>query len=320
VASPRTRPPKLSCIIVNYNTREQTTEFLASLAPEVEPLGGEIIVIDNGSVDGSAASFRSIFPTVKVVEANANLGFAKAVNVGARQARGQYLLLLNPDMVARPGSVAAIVGFADEQPDYGIYGGRTVRSDGSLEPSSCWAAPTLWSLLMFATMLSTILKHSAVFDPESMGRWQRDTVREVEIVTGCLMLIRRELFWQVGGMDETYFLYGEDAEFSLRCRQQGWRAVIVPTAEMVHEVGGSTGASGTKTSMVLAGKVTMLRKVWPRTKGAAGIRLLVAGVAFRAGLERLLRRPGPWTHAWQRRTDWRIGYPGARRTLFGLDA
>jgi N-acetylglucosaminyl-diphospho-decaprenol L-rhamnosyltransferase len=311
--------PKVSCIIVNYNTREQTSEFLASLVPEVEPLGAEILVIDNGSVDGSTATFRSSFPTVTVVEANANLGFAKAVNLGAGRARGQYLLLLNPDMVAKPGSVAALVGFADDHSEYGIYGGRTIRSDGSLEPSSCWAAPTLWSLLMFATMLSTVLKHSPIFDPESMGRWQRDTIREVEIVTGCLMLIRRELFWQLGGMDEDYFLYGEDAEFSLRCRQRGWRAVIVPTAEMVHEVGGSTGSSGGKTCMVLAGKVTMLRKVWPRAAGAIGIRLLLAGVAVRAGLERLLLRPGPWTPAWRRRADWSIGYPGARRTLFGLD-
>jgi N-acetylglucosaminyl-diphospho-decaprenol L-rhamnosyltransferase len=320
VSAPDRPPPKVSCIIINYNTREQTRQFLASLVPEVEAVGGEILVIDNGSIDGSAAIFRSSFPTVKVMEANANLGFAKAVNLGARRATGRYLLLLNPDMVAKTGSVAAIVGFADEHSEYGIYGGRTLRSDGSLEPSSCWAAPTIWSLLMFATMLSTVFKHSPVFDPESMGRWQRDTVREVEVVTGCLMLIRRELFWQVGGMDEDYFLYGEDAEFSLRCRQRGWRAVIVPTAEMVHEVGGSSGSSGSKTCMVLAGKVTMLRKVWPRVEGAVGIRLLLAGVTVRAGLERLLRRRGPWTPAWQHRADWWIGYPGARQTLFGLDA
>jgi N-acetylglucosaminyl-diphospho-decaprenol L-rhamnosyltransferase len=311
---------KVSCIIVNFNTCQQTSEFLASLVPEVEPVGGEIIVIDNGSVDGSVTAFRASFPTVTVVEAKTNLGFAKAVNLGARRARGHYLLLLNPDMVARPGSVAALVGFADEHSEYGVYGGRTVRSDGTLEPSSCWAAPTLWSLLMFATTLSTLLKHSPVFDPESMGRWQRDTVREVEIVTGCLMLIRRELFWQVGGMDEDYFLYGEDAEFSLRCRRHGLRAVIVPTAEMVHEVGGSTGSSGAKTCMVLAGKVTLLRKVWPPLKGAVGKRLLLAGVAARAALERLLRRPASWIPAWHRRADWRIGYPGAKPTLFNLDA
>ncbi len=309
--------PLVSCVIVNYNTREQTATFLRSLVAETESLACQIVVVDNGSADGSVAAFRAEFPSITVVDTGENLGFAGGVNVGAYHANGKYLLLLNPDMVALPGSVKALLDFAETHPEYGLYGGRTVAADGTLEPSSCWAAPTLWSLLMFATTLSTAFRKSPIFDPESMGTWQRDTVREVEIVTGCLLLVRRALFYEVGRMDEDYFLYGEDAEFSLRMRALGHRAVIVPAAEMVHEVGGSS-VSGNKGCMVMAGKVTMLRKLWSPTRAAIGTRLLLAGTASRAFLEKVLRRSGPWRTVWQRRRDWWIGYPGARATVFGL--
>lgn len=310
---------QLTCMIVNYNTRAQTIEFLSSLLTELEPLSAEVIVVDNGSIDGSIAAIQSDFPSVKVLAAGENLGFACAVNRGASAARGRYLLLLNPDMIALPGSVRAILDFATAHPQYGIYGGRTLRGDGQLEPSSCWATPTLWSLLMFATGLSTAFKKSPVFDPESMGRWQRDTVREVEIVTGCLLLVERALFHRVGGMDEDFFLYGEDAEFCLRVRKMGRSAVIVPQAEMIHHVGGSSSSSS-KGSMVLAGKVTMLRKLWSPARAAIGTRLLLVGTANRALLERLVNRHGPWRHAWVRRRDWWVGYPKARQTIFHLPA
>ncbi len=309
--------PLVSCVIVNYNTRDQTAAFLRSLVAETGSIASQIIVVDNGSADGSVDAFRDEFPSITVVDTGENLGFARGVNVGADHARGKYLLLLNPDMVALPGSVRALLDFAETHPEYGLYGGRTIAGDGTLEPSSCWAAPTLWSLLMFATTLSTAFRKSPIFDPESMGRWQRDTVREVEIVTGCLLLVRRDLFFEAGRMDEDYFLYGEDAEFSLRMRALGHRAVIVPTAEMVHEVCGSS-VSGNKGCMVMAGKVTMLRKLWSPARAAVGTRLLLAGTAVRALLERVLRRPGPWRTVWQRRRDWWIGYPGARATIFGL--
>jgi N-acetylglucosaminyl-diphospho-decaprenol L-rhamnosyltransferase len=313
-------PLQVSCITVNYNTVEDTSRFLASLARETGTLEAELIVVDNGSTDDSVILLRQRFPAVQVIDAQENLGFAKAVNLAAARSTGDYLLLLNPDMVVLPGSVHALLDFARSHPEYGIYGGRTVASDGTLEPSSCWAAPTLWSLLMFATTLSTAFKRLPLFDPESMGRWQRNTVREVEIVTGCLLMIRRRLFEELGGMDEDYFLYGEDAEFCLRAAASGRRLVIVPTAEMVHDVGGSTNSKGDKTCMVLAGKVTMLRKVWSPARAAVGTRLLMAGVGVRALLEVLLKRPGPWSFAWRRRSTWWPGYPAARQRIFGLES
>ena len=144
---------------------------------------------------------------------------------------------------------------------------------------------------MFATMLSTAFKRSPVFDPESLGRWQRDTVREVPIITGCLLLVRLADWERLGGMDEDYFLYGEDAEFSMRAGRAGLRRVVVPDAVIVHEVGGSSDAGGEKGCMVMAGKVTHLRKTWTPLRAAVGVRLLLAGVAVRAALEGATRRP-----------------------------
>lgn len=309
----------VSVVIVNYDTRDQTCEAVASVLRESGDLTVQVIVVDNGSHDGSVAALRERFPEIVVVDAGENLGFARGVNRGAKQASGEYLLLLNPDTVTLPGSLPAMLEFARTNSTYDIFGGRTLRPDGSVEPSSCWGAPTLWSLLMFATMLSTVFKRSPVFDPESLGSWDRGTVREVPIITGCLLLLRRSLFTELGGMDEDFFLYGEDAEFSLRARARGSRCVVVPDASIIHTVGGSSDSTGGgKGCMVQAGKVTLLRKTWSPVKAALGVRLLLTGVAVRAGLERLTGRQGAWSVVWRRRADWFDGYPRAKETIFGL--
>ena len=310
--------PELSVVVVNYNTRDATSACLRSVLQAAPDVDLEVVVVDNGSADGSVAAFRERFDDATVIDAGENLGFARGVNLGARSARGPWLLLLNPDTIVLPGSLRALLDFAEAHPEFGMFGGRTLRPDGGVDPSSCWGAPSLWSLATFATMLSTAFKRSSLFDPESLGGWDRDSVREVPIITGCLLLIRLADYERLGGMDEEYFLYGEDAEFSLRAGRAGLRRVIVPDAVIVHEVGGSSDAGGEKGCMVMAGKVTLLRKTWSPAGAAVGVRLLLAGVAARAALETLTRRPrAPWRTVWRRRADWRDGYPRAEATLFG---
>lgn len=308
---------KLSVIIVNYNTREATIDCIES-ALQHSPDGTEIVVVDNGSVDGSARAIRERCPSVVVDEAGKNLGFAKGVNRGVAQSRGEFVLLLNPDTIVYEGSFAKLLAFAEMHPEYGVYGGRTLRRDGSVDKSSCWGAPTLWSLACFAIGLSTAFKGTLLFDPESLGAWQRDTVREVPIVTGCLLLMRRKQWDELGGLDEVFFLYGEDAEFSIRAARHGLRPVIVPDAVILHDVGGSTSSSGKKMSMVMAGKTTMLRRSWSSTRAGLGIALLQIGTWLRSTLERVTGRRGTWSTVWARRADWMPGYPAARATLFGL--
>jgi len=308
----------LSVIVITYNTREETLACLRSAARN-SPAGTELVVIDNGS-DGTADAVRAEFRDAIVVEAGANLGFARGVNRGVAAAHGQYIVLLNPDTTVLPGALESLIAFARAHPQHGVYGGRTLRPDGCVDPSSCWGAPSLWSLACFASGLSTAFRRSRLFDPESLGRWARDTVREVPIVTGCLLLMRRDEWNILGGMDESFFLYGEDAEFSIRAARHGFRPVIVPAAEIVHTVGGSTSDGGFKMCMVMAGKVTLLRRSWTPARARAGVGLLVAGTALRAALERATARGGTWSTVWQRRRDWQHGYPAARTALFGLPA
>ncbi len=311
--------PTVDAIIVNYNTRERTIEAIDSLVGlGLDWLG--VVLIDNGSTDGSLEAIGRAHPGVTLIDAGENLGFARAVNRGVEASTADYVMLFNPDASAFPGSLEALVAFAEEHPEHGVYGGRTVDESGALDPSSCWGAPSLWSLLCYATGVSAVAKRSAVFDPESLGRWARDTVREVPIVTGCLLLSRRDVWHRIGGMDERFFLYGEDAEFSTRAWRRGFRPVIVPEAVIRHDVGGSSSSSGRRLAMVLAGKVTYFTTVWSAPVALLATLLLQAGVALRAGLEALRRSSrDAYRQAWSHRRSWRRGFPAAERTLFGRE-
>lgn len=315
-----TLAPVVTVVVVNYNTRDETTACVRSLYENtVTPF--ELVVVDNGSADGSAEALAAAFPDAVIDPTGANLGFAAGVNRGAAAGSAPWVLLLNPDTVVLPGSIDALVEFARRHPAHGVYGGRTLRPDHTVDPSSCWGAMTPWSLVCFALGLSTVFKRSRVFDPESLGRWERDSVREVPIVTGCLLLTSRADWNRLGGMDEAYFLYGEDADFSARALSAGMRPVVVPEAEIIHAVGGSTASSGRKMSMVMAGKATVLHRQWSPRAASFGLLLLQAGAGLRALPALLRRRPdATWAIVWRTRRDWRPGFPAARTTIFGLPA
>jgi len=304
----------VSILIVTYRCRDEARHCLASIPPSRAGLDCEVIVLDNDSRDGTAEMIRSEFPRVRLIALEENCGFAAGVNRAAEDATGEYLLLLNPDTVVHEGAVQNLVTFAREHPEHGIYGGRTLRPDGTVDPGSCWGLPSLWSLFCFSTMLSTAFKRSRLFDPESLGRWERDTVREVGMVTGCLLLASRSIWRQLGGFDTRFFMYGEDADLSLRARKRGLRPAITPAAVVTHEVGVSSSSRPDKIVLLLRGKVTLARKHWRPLKARAGVLLIVLGVALRAVLARWLGRSGgerstAWPEVWAARASWLPGYP-----------
>ncbi len=179
-------------------------------------------------------------------------------------------------------------------------------------PASCWGKPTLWSLFCFATMLSTVFRGSRIFDPESLGSWPRDSVREVDIVTGCLLLLPRELWTELGGFDERFFMYGEDADLALRAAALGYRPAITPDAVITHEIGASTDSRPDKMVLVYRGKAALVRKHWPQPKRSIGLGFLWAGVALRALVGRATpAREGAatWQAVWRARRGWLEGYP-----------
>ncbi|MFT4288443.1 glycosyltransferase family 2 protein [Nocardioides sp.] len=294
-------------VLVTYDSADWIGRCLDSLPAALDGREAEIVVVDNASRDGSADLVAAEHPEVTLIRSETNLGFAAAVNLGARHSRAPWVLLLNPDMEARPRALRNLLEFAEKNPGHGLYGGRTLTVDGRTERSSCWGLPSLWSMTCFALGLTTLFHHSRIFDPESLGRWDRDTVREVGMITGCLLLVDREDWDRLGGMDERYFVYGEDADFSARARRLGLRPIITPEAEVVHAIGRSSSGPGGSMPLVLAGKVTYARSHFG-SRGSAVVGLLRLGVLARALGSRLTGRGGKWAVCWRRRAEWWDGF------------
>jgi N-acetylglucosaminyl-diphospho-decaprenol L-rhamnosyltransferase len=298
----------LSVVIVSYNTCDLLRECLGSVFRETTEPNFEVIVVDNQSADGSAEMVASEYPTVRLLRPGANLGFARACNAAVRKSRGAWILLLNPDTIVHDRALERLLEFGRSHLEAGICGGRTLRPEGAVDPSSCWARPTLWSMACYATGLTTIFRRSRVFDPESMGRWDRDSIRRVDIVTGCLLLSSRDVWDVLGGFDERFFMYGEDADLCLRAAAAGYRPQITPGAEVTHVVGAASATPGWKRQLGLAGKVSLMDKHWSPVEARIGRLLLLGGVGARAGVARVLGRPSPWRDAWRSRRIWRSGW------------
>jgi N-acetylglucosaminyl-diphospho-decaprenol L-rhamnosyltransferase len=299
-------------VVVSYNTAHLMTDCLDSLDKERGTLEQQVIVIDNGSSDGSVETIRK-WHDVELIDAGENLGFGRAVNRAAATADAEFLVLLNPDTVVLDHAIERLVAFARARPGHGLYGGRAVHRDGSYEKSSCWGLPTVWSMTCFALGLTTFRPGSARFDPESLGDWKRDSVRQVGIVSGCLLLVPLALWRDLGGFDERYFMYGEDADLAFRVRAAGMCPIITPEACIVHDVGGASKSRGDKLVLLFHGKATLLRDHFSGWRRQLVLGELVAGVALRA----MLARIGPggprpaaegWRQVWQARRRWIHGY------------
>jgi GT2 family glycosyltransferase len=310
--------PAVSVLVVSYNTREMTVGCLRSVFEQTEATPFELIVVDNASGDGSADAVEREFPMARLIRSAENLGFAKANNLAAKEATGDFLLLLNPDTVVLDHAIDRLMAFAAERSEAGIWGGRTLFPDGSLNPTSCWRFMSLWSLFAQAVGLTALWRDSEVFNPEGYGGWRRDSVREVELVTGCLLLIRRNLWNQLGGFDESFFMYGEEADLCYRARIMGVRPMMTPDAAIIHYDGASDRVLSAKVTKLLSGKVLFMKKHWPLPKRVAGVVLLELLVLVRmlglslmsviTGSRGRLSAAGEWRDVWLARGRWAQGY------------
>jgi len=303
----------VSIIIISYNTREMTLACLHSVYEQTRNISFELIVVDNDSKDKSAQYIKTHFPNTTLIESEANLGFAKANNIAALHAKGKYLLLLNPDTIILDGAIQKLFSFAIENSDNLIYGGRTLYGDHSLNPTSCWRRLTLWSLFCYATGLSLIFRKNKLFNPESYGDWLRDSVREVDIVTGCFLLINKKLWDQLGGFDLKFFMYGEDADLCLRASAKGANPIITPDATIIHYCGASETVRADKMVRLLRAKEQLIRTHWSPFVSHVGLALLRFAVLSRTVACRLLilfmpnkpnKNAESWKEIWQRRKEW----------------
>ena len=319
ISSKEAQSVDLSVVVVSYNTRDLTLEALHSLLRFPPPVNFEVIVLDNASSDGSLQAILDAFPHLHIIANPQNIGFAAANNIAAELARGRRILLLNPDTISLPNSHAAIWAFAEQEPDRGIWGGRTLFPDLSLNPTSCWRRMTLWSLFCGGVGLTHLFPHSPLFSSEAYGDWKRDRVRDVDIVTGCFLLIDTSLWQRLGGFDPTFFMYAEEADLCLRARTLGARPGITPEAEIVHMGGMSEVTGADKIVKTARGRVTLMRKHWSPLGQAAGrgLMLLWSGLRFTGSQFFSGRHDAPgtarakWSDVWRRRREWLAGYGAA---------
>ena len=224
---------------MNWNTRDILRDCLASIYEQIHGIESEVIVIDNASSDGSVQMVKTEFPQVVLIENTENRGFAAANNQGMRIAKGRYLLLLNSDTVVLDRAIQKTIAFADQHPQAAVVGCKVLNPDHSLQPS-CFMFPSLLNLFLSATYLYKIFPKSRFFGRERMTWWQRDDVRQVDVVTGCFMLVRREAIDQIGLMDEDFFMYAEETDWCYRFKQAGWQNLFYPDAQIIHLGGQSS--------------------------------------------------------------------------------
>jgi hypothetical protein len=300
--------PAVSVVVVSYQTRALILRALSALRSACPTRSYEVIVVDNASTDGSAGAVAAEFPDARVIRLAHNVGFARAVNVGADRARGEWLLLLNPDTEPVGDVIEAFLTYARANPGHRIYTGRTLHADGTDDGRSVFALPSLWSYACFAAGLSTALPRSRLFNPEALPRLDRATPVRVPAASGCLLLVERSLFTELGGFTPQYFMYNEDIDLCLRGARHGATPVLVPRAQVVH-VGGASSTSVGKRVMLLRGRTTFLRLRWSRPRAWAGRALLAAGIAARAAGARVTGRAGYWRGVWAERRTWLAGWP-----------
>lgn len=303
----------LNIIVVSFNTKDLTLACLRSVYAQTKDTPFELIVVDNASRDGSAEAIAAEFPQLRLVCSLENLGFAGANNLAAQEVTGEYLLLLNPDTVVLDGAIDMLMSFARNHPENGIYGGKTLFFDGSLNHASCWRKPSAWSVFCYGVGLTSIFRRSNWFDPEAYGSWPRDSVREVDIVSGCLFLIKKSLWDQLGGFDPAFFMYAEEADLCLRARKSGARPIITPEAVIVHYGGASEKVRADKTVRLFRAKCQLIRRHWRPGLVSYGVAMyriaaLLRAMAFMGlamtGLKRFEAGSSPWPEIWYRRNEW----------------
>ncbi|MGP1309920.1 MAG: glycosyltransferase family 2 protein [Phycisphaerales bacterium] len=305
-------PVRVSVIVVNYRTCDLTLACLASLYRETTRVTFEVIVVDNASGDGSADRIAEEFPQATLIRSEENLGFARANNLAAERASGRRLLLLNPDTVVLDHAIDRIVEYADETPGARVWGGRTVFEDGSLNPTSCWGAPSPWAWLSRGLGLAKIFSGSRAFDPEPMRWWDRTSEREVAVITGCFLLIDRDLWNDLGGFDRDFIMYGEDIDLCLRAAKRGARPRVCPQACIVHYGGKSERIKEDQLIRQFAAKTLLARKHWTGARrtigrlsiGAWGLNRLAETTVLGVVDSKKRAERDIWRKVWKRRGEW----------------
>lgn len=233
----------ISIILVSWNVRDLLRQCLGSVNNQQSTLLGppsaEIIVVDNASTDSTVQMLRDEFPAVRVIANSQNVGFTRGNNQALAQARGRYLFLLNPDTELAPNTLAKLTAYMDTHPRVGIVGPKLFYGDGSVQ-SSRRRFPSLATAFLESTKLQDWFPRNHALTTYYMLDTTDDETLQVDWVNGSAMFVRRELYEQIGGLDEQFFMYSEELDWCYRAKQAGWQVVYLPDARVTHYEGKSS--------------------------------------------------------------------------------
>ncbi len=239
--------PDISIVIVNYNVSAFLQQCLYSVQKaSVQDIDVEVFVVDNNSIDNSVELVKENFPDVKLIANSDNKGFAYACNQAIRRSTGKYVLLLNPDTVIREDSLKLCKQFMDNNKDVGALGVKMINGKGKFLPESKRSLPNAKSSFYKIFGLSTLFPKSKKFGQYQLKYLDKDKIHSIEVLSGAYMFIRKSVLDEIGLLDETFFMYGEDIDLSYRIIKAGYKNIYFPKTTIIHYKGKSTKKASVK--------------------------------------------------------------------------
>lgn len=258
---------KLSIIIVSYNVCELLDKCLKSISVASGEINHEVFVVDNNSIDNTAEFVAKNYPKVKLIANITNKGFSKANNQAIKLAKGQYILILNPDTELMPDTLVKMLKFIESKPDnVAVVTCKVELPNGQIDKDCRRSFPTPLTALAHFAGLSKIFKGTKLFDTYYMGHIPTEVEAEIDACVGAFILIRHSALKTVGSFDEDYFFYGEDLDLCYRMRQRGYKVVYTPITKIIHHKGVSSGIKKHTSEMSKTPKASRVRAIIESTR------------------------------------------------------
>ncbi len=261
----------ISIVIVTWNSQKFIRNCLDSIFLLTDKVHREILVVDNDSSDGTAEIVREFYPNVNLIENKRNAGYAKANNQGIEQARGKYILLLNPDTQLMEGSLFSMYEHMEANPQVGALGSQLLNPDRNIQPS-CREFPGFSTLIWEFLGLSRLFPKSRIFGKWRMGYFAFDQTREVDQPMGSCLMLRKDTLKQVGYFDESFSMFFNDVDLCYRIKKAGWKIFFFPDAQVIHHKGASTRMA--KRKMIWLSHLAFFKYFRKHKKGFANRLLL----------------------------------------------